>query len=412
MDSLFQKAKQRFQDVPDDELSRGLELIKKISPNSSDEDLLELANTLNNSKQNGSLEKILVNESVKQKYGLGDYSPENRQKLVDNVQASGSPIAAAFAGFGAGLRGGDVAAGFKNAMDASQAKTRGALEAFDKNRDTKMKDFAFERDVTKADREDQNLAEMKDPNSARSKAAQDMLIQDYGMDPSVASKLTAEQVEARIPGLKQKLDRDMKEREFSERQKDRALQREIALGQKNQARQDKLEQQAKPSEKQVKEFTDFDNALDSIKSIRAQKTNQDTGPISNAQNKVAGWFGMDDAEKSAFKSQVNDQLAQYIKNISGAAVSDQERAFLMQNIPNISDNDETFNKKLDALEERLERNRQNAVTNATKMGKNVKEFERAPNRQSSKIRVSNGKETLEIDPSDEADALKDGYKRI
>lgn len=378
MDPLFQQAKQMYPNASDEEINQSLVQIRQnLPPNTPDEEVVAAAQKIQGMQQDGSWQKAMVKENVKQKYGLGEYSPEKRQALVDANASAASPIAAGFAGFGAGLRGGDVAAGFKSAMDASQSKTKNELDAFDKARDQKMQDFSHEQNLTKAEREESTIAESKDPTSARSKAAQDMLIQDYGMSPEVAAKMTIEQVEARLPGLKQKLDREMREREFSERQKDRNLQREMMQEQKDITRQDKMEKEAKPSEKQVKEFTDFDNALDSIKSIRAQKGQQDTGPMSAVQSNVAQFFGMDDSEKSAFKSEVQDQLAQYIKSISGGAVSDQERVSLMQNIPKMSDNDETFNKKLDALEARLERNRQNSVTNASKMGKNVKEFNRA-----------------------------------
>lgn len=333
----------------------------------------------------------MVKDYLVKKFDLGEYGDTQRKQLQDEAKLSmGDRGIAALAALGAGISGRDAGQAGMSMLDRAQKEKRQKLDDFEKGRSNKIQEFGLDREATKAEREEQLRAERMDPNSPRSRAAQQMLIEDYGMNPDLAAKMTAEQAEARLPGLKQKLDRDMREREFSERAKDRALQREIALNQKNQAREDRLEKEAKPSEKQVKEFTEFDNALDSIKSIRAQKDSQDTGPISAAQSTVAQFFGMDDSEKSAFKSEVQDQLAQYIKSISGGAVSDSERATLMQNIPKMSDNDETFSKKLDALEARLERNRQNAVSNASKMGKNVKEFERAPNSKE-ETKVVNGK---------------------
>ena len=181
-----------------------------------------------------------VNSYLKQKYGLSEkYNDENRQKLVQENLDSGSPIASAFAGFGAGLRGGNVSQAFDSAMAGSKAKSQGALNAFDQGRKTELENFDQDRKFTTAEREDKAFSESKDPASSRSKAAQDMLIQDYGIDPATASKMSAEQVEARLPGLKQKLDRQMREREFDERQSDRQLQRESMNANRQAVREEK-----------------------------------------------------------------------------------------------------------------------------------------------------------------------------
>ena len=127
MDALFQKAKMMYPNASDDEIMQGIQKIRQEQPNASDDEIVQAASKIQASQQDGSFQKEAVKQSVMQKYGLGDYSPEARQKLVDANNAAASPIAAALAGFGAGLRGGDVGAGFKGAMDASQAKTRSAL---------------------------------------------------------------------------------------------------------------------------------------------------------------------------------------------------------------------------------------------------------------------------------------------
>lgn len=241
MDSLFQQAKQMYPTASDQEIEQGLQKIRTEAPNASDEEILQSAQKIQAAKEDGSFSKLAVKENLKRKYNLGEYSQDRRQTLLDENAKAASPIASAFAGFGAGLRGKDVSQTFDSAMNSSQAKTKKAIEDFDKARDQKKQDFAFDRDVDKAQRENDAVAEAKDPMSARSKAAQDMLVQDYGMDPAIASKMTAEQVEARLPGLKNKLDREMKEREFSEKQKDRQLQREQMQSNKDIARADKKE---------------------------------------------------------------------------------------------------------------------------------------------------------------------------
>lgn len=163
-----------------------------------------------------------VADYLKQKYNLGEFSNENRQKLVDSQDVGmGDRVSAMLAAAGAGFLNKDPFAAGQSVLKSAKADKRQKIEDFDKARDQKMQEFAFDRDLTKAQREDRDdeanqrkIAEMRDPNSERSKAAQQSLIDDYGMDPAVAAKLTAEQAEARIPGIKQKIDREMREREL------------------------------------------------------------------------------------------------------------------------------------------------------------------------------------------------------
>jgi hypothetical protein len=337
-----------------------------------------------------------VADYLKQKYNMGEFSVENRQKLVDSEDVGmGDRVSAMLAAAGAGFLNKDPFAAGQSVLKSAKADKRQKIEDFDKGRAGKMQEFAFDRDLTKAQREDQILAEKQDVNSERSKAVQQSLVDDYGMDPAVASKITAEQGEARIPSLKAKMDRQFKEREFSERQKDRQLQREIMQSTQDIARKDKLDNEAKLSDKQIGQITEFDDALSSIESIKRQKDDFDTGPVSAIQSGIAGTIGIDDSKKSAFKAQVQDDLARYIKSISGGAVSDEERAFLIQNLPTMKDNDETFKAKLDVVESRLKRNRENFLKNAEKAGKNVKKFKReeAPKEETKTI---NGKQYRKV----------------
>lgn len=341
---------------------------------------------------------IDINQYLKDKYGLGNkYSDEARQELVDNSGAGiGGGITAALAALGAGFQGKDSTQAALGTVDSIVKGKQRGIDEFDKGRAAKIQEFKFDQDMSKAQRDEQIIADSKDPMSARSKAAQDLLVQDFGFNPELAAKMSAEQIEARIPTLKAKLDREFKEKELSERRLDRQAAQQQARDAKDLARQDKMEKEARPSEKQVKEFTEFDNALDHIEKIRFNKKSQDTGPVSAAQSKIAQFFGIDDAEKSAFKADVGEQLAQYIKSISGGAVTNEERADLMKNIPSVSDNDDTFNKKLDALESRLADKRRNHLTNTRKSGKNVSEFEREPSRPDNgkkepETKVVNGK---------------------
>lgn len=161
--------------------------------------------------------------------------------------------------------------------------------------------------------------------------------------------------------------------------------REDNQSRKDLAREDKLTQQAKLSEKQVTDLTKLDQTIDLLDNIAASKPNNDTGPVSSRQNALAQMVGMDDSQKSAFKADVQSNVAEYIKGISGAAVSDTERAYLLQNMPNMTDNDATFMTKLNKVRDRMKRNRDTFLGNVKTSGKNTTEFERKGQEKSEKV---------------------------
>jgi hypothetical protein len=72
----------------------------------------------------------------------------------------------------------------------------------------------------------------------------------------------------------------------------------------------------------------------------------DTGPIANAIDWVRSKAGIGDPKRVEFKAMVGTQIADYIKSISGATVSESERASLLENVPTASDNDDAFMAKL------------------------------------------------------------------
>ena len=129
------------------------------------------------------------------------------------------------------------------------------------------------------------------------------------------------------------------------------------------------------SDKQVQSITDLDNAIEAASNIARDKGEIDTGPISSMQNRLAQMVGIDDPQKTTFKARVGDQLAGYIKSISGATVTDRERTALLGNIPKMDDNDESFTSKLQKLQSDLQRIRNRTVSNIGRQGKDVSEFQ-------------------------------------
>ena len=142
-----------------------------------------------------------------------------------------------------------------------------------------------------------------------------------------------------------------------------------------QSQEAKAEKAAGLSDKQVDAVTTIDDALDAVKFIIKEKPKYHTGRIEGMANKGGQFLNVDDPKYSAFRSQVGEQLAQYIKSISGAAVSVSERQALLENMPNIHDSDETFMEKAKLTMAKLQKHRERLLSNLSKQGKNVKAFD-------------------------------------
>lgn len=351
-----------------------------------------------------------VKQGLREKYGLAPSMA--RQELVDAVSKAKSPALSALAGFGASLQGKSASDAIDSATKRQTADASKALSEFDKAREDTMKDFTFDRSISKAEQEDQSLADKKDPNSDKSKAYQALLIEDYDMDPAVAAKMSAEQVEARIPSLKAKAERKMREFDMSERREDRKLNREVQLSQLASKEAEKRETKARPSDKQIEAFTDLDSATSDLNNLMGSLGNNDNwvGPIDGAlSDRLVG------DDQVAFRSAVGKYNDAYRKAITGAGASEKEMSTLASRLPSIYDSPGAFKKKAAEALKELERKKAVLASNLTKGGKDVSKFVAPPSESpqaSSKVRVSNGKETLMIDPSDLGDAEADGYKRV
>jgi hypothetical protein len=79
-----------------------------------------------------------------------------------------------------------------------------------------------------------------------------------------------------------------------------------------------------------------------------------TGPL----EALGSWFktkaGVESPEKTEFKALAGEQIAGYIKSISGATVSEPERKNLLENVPGVGDDDEEFLAKLKQVKDTLD----------------------------------------------------------
>lgn len=120
---------------------------------------------------------------------------------------------------------------------------------------------------------------------------------------------------------------------------------------------------AKPSltPAEVEGVLELQGARDMLGRLEKMKTSGgkdgagiDTGPIAALGSFIASKAGMGDPRMVQFKALAGEQIAGYIKNISGATVSEPERASLLENIPNASDDDEEFMAKLQTVKDTLD----------------------------------------------------------
>lgn len=87
--------------------------------------------------------------------------------------------------------------------------------------------------------------------------------------------------------------------------------------------------------------------------IREFKKNVNTGPLASRSARSGRWAGLEVGEFTNLEIKTGKQLAEYIKNISGAAVSEEEAQRLARNIPNVVMQDNQFIIALDDYEDDL-----------------------------------------------------------
>ena len=107
-----------------------------------------------------------------------------------------------------------------------------------------------------------------------------------------------------------------------------------------------------------KEYTNLDNLVeisDRLNKIKELKKKVDIGPYETRAQKVSRLRGEDLAEFTELERLTGSILAEFIKDISGAAVSEGEAARLAKLVPNIEMQDSQFNTVLKSMEEEHKR---------------------------------------------------------
>ena len=202
---------------------------------------------------------IDVNEYLKKKYGLGEYSPDARAQLVQGVQEAASPIASAISAFGAGIAGRDVGSAFNNAMNASQAGAKEQLNQFDVGKQNAIQDFKTDVALRDDQAAQEKLARERDPNSFESKTAQS-LAKSMGFKGDTSS-LTAEQFKGFSPALEKQYEITQRSLDRKELANARA---ELLKGKANETLARQQEQDMMKLSKDVTGAQDAVRALDEV----------------------------------------------------------------------------------------------------------------------------------------------------
>lgn len=254
------------------------------------------------------------------------------------------------------------------------------------------------QDMLKADLDFTDMKANSDPKSGQSKFAQDRVLQkqkELGQPVNEESvrQMSGKDLYKYFPYLQQDLAQHYRnvnkkhDDEMSAYQK-RSLalrERELGLREKGETRrgaqfEHKKEEKDELSDKQTETITALDTGDDIMKRVDAlmsEDMDEMLGPVASryegAKSLVPGTEGADENFVKV-RALVGENLAKYVKNLSGTAASDAEIARLQKNVPNVTDKPKEFKAKLKIYRETLKDIRKRTVDNIKKQGKDPSQF--------------------------------------
>ena len=134
------------------------------------------------------------------------------------------------------------------------------------------------------------------------------------------------------------------------------------------------------SDKEVKDISELDDGsriLEEIDNLLENTEIEDyLGPYASKIQNMINYIPTAELDENFVKMQqlVGIQLADYIKSISGAQVSEQEAQRLFKNIPNVTDKPKAFKTKLDQFKKELKDAKNNYLENIGKQKKSAEKF--------------------------------------
>lgn len=442
MADLYTRAKEMFPNATDEEITTGIQKVKQEAPEASDDEILKVASAIQAKQQDGSLAKDMVKQSLRQKYGLDDkYSDASRQKIVDaNAADDGFNWSAFGAGMGQALAGGDVVGATKSVLDRDKAKKQGKLDQFDKGRSKALEDFETDQKFSAAEKAESLAARESDAASEESKLAQSLASK---LLPSKDfSTMSAAQINKALPGLQKMYEMEQKKLESSQKQAN--ADRDFGLKEKElQAKKDAADRKASSSvspsgkpltagqkkvdEDYAKHYNDFSgqgasnakNTIDELKRFKAELEEESKDTFQSGGGRIGSMLpdSLRTDQSLVWKKDIPAKANLVLKKLFGGQLSDDERKSESATYYDDMLGPEENAKKLESKIKQLEQGYQNESRKAKYYEKygTLQGFtgqEGSSEKPSGKVKVSNGKETFEIDAEDLADAEADGYKRI
>jgi hypothetical protein len=146
-------------------------------------------------------------------------------------------------------------------------------------------------------------------------------------------------------------------------------------------------QQDELSDKQTEQIAELNNIENIANRIKEIKPKVNTGPVASRLKDLSSAALGDTGpgvsqDFIALRQLTGINLADYIKSISAATVTDKERQILIKNIPNMNDDDTTFNTKMKEFEKTLNEVKQTKLANIKKFqGKDVSGKKETPDSQ-------------------------------
>lgn len=188
---------------------------------------------------------------------------------------------------------------------------------------------------------------------------------------NIPDGVTAAQLETVLPVLK-----ELAKKEMDEYQRVRLEQawRRLDLGDKTYGLKEKTQnwrekEKGELSDKQVEAVDSLDQTMGVIDEIDELKPAFGTGPLTSRVADFRRATGFDDAKMTAFKQKLGRNLANYIRSMSGLAVTDQERAYLTTLVPNDKLDDAAFLESIKTFRNELERTKSRKLENFRRQGK-------------------------------------------
>lgn len=289
----------------------------------------------------------VVKDHIMKKFNLGEYSDENRKKVIDDN--SGYDFRGSLGAALTALGGGDGQSVLKNRNAERQSK----IDQFDKGRANKIQDYSLDRQVGKDSREDMVNASNDDVKSEMSLTKQALARK---MAPEIDwSGKSGAQIEQVLPSITKLYEMDQRQLDRQEARDERRYLHNVNREDKREARAQKAEELSVPKAKQKGLY---ESGLLSEKQYQeATKNKDDYDPTSVGQIiDNSDWAPNVLKNNSAIKARAAERawVESFLRDASGAAIPESERgAYAKDFFPQPGDPEDVVKNKKALREQKM-----------------------------------------------------------